>query len=331
MAVSTANPQFFQVAVSFKSLKKPRLLVHLTPDVDARTLARGTPGFSGADLANLVNEAALLAARKNKRVVTMTEFEEAKDKVMMGAERKSMVMTEEEKRLTAYHEGGHALVMMFTEGHDPLHKVTIIPRGRALGVTFSLPERDQLSMSEKQLRGKIAAAFGGRIAEEMIFGKENVTTGAGQDIKQATAIARAMVTEYGFSDKLGRLRYSDNEEEVFLGHSVTQRKNVSDATAQLIDEEVRKLVEDGEASAREILTEHLDDLHTLAKGLLEYETLSREEVEALLRGESIHRDEGTDEQRPPQQGGSGRRTSVPTSSRGKRKPPSGEPEPQPGT
>ena len=250
-------------------------------------IARGTPGFSGADLANLVNEAALLAARRNRRVVTMQEFEEAKDKVMMGAERRSMVMTEDEKKLTAYHEAGHAVVMRHAEGHEPLHKVTIIPRGRALGVTFALPERDKLSQSEKELKAMLASLFGGRVAEEMTFGRENVTTGAGNDIQQATKLARRMVTEFGFSDKLGPLRYSDNEEEVFLGHSVAQRKNISDSTAKIIDEEIRRLVEGGEAAARRILAEHEKELEVIAQGLLEYETLDRAEIEKLLDGKPI--------------------------------------------
>ncbi|WP_119460238.1 ATP-dependent zinc metalloprotease FtsH [Rhodospirillaceae bacterium SYSU D60014] len=302
--------------------------VPLAPDVDARVIARGTPGFSGADLANLVNEAALLAARAGKRVVTMLDFEAAKDKVMMGAERRSMVMTEDEKRLTAYHEGGHALVMLYAKGHEPLHKVTIIPRGRALGVTMWLPERDRYSFSRLEIESKLASLFGGRVAEELIFGKENVTTGASDDIKQATNWARRMVTEFGFSDKLGPLRYSENEEEVFLGHSVTQRKNVSDATARIIDDEVRQLVESGEAAARQILTEHLDDLHVLAKALLEYETLSADEIKALLRGEAIR----TGGNEPPPQ--SKPRSSVPSSGRPTAEPGRGpgglEPEPQPG-
>ncbi len=304
--------------------------VPLAPDVDPRVIARGTPGFSGADLANIVNEAALLAARKSKRVVTMAEFEEAKDKVMMGAERRSMVMTEDEKKLTAYHEAGHALVGIHMPKTDPLHKVTIIPRGRALGVTMSLPERDQLSMSETQLLSRLAVMYGGRLAEELIFGKENITTGAGNDIQQATNLARRMVTEYGFSDKLGRLRYSDNEEEVFLGHSVARQKNISDATATLIDEEVRRLIEDAEANARRILSEHSEDLEVIAKALLEYETLSGEDVRALLAGEEIHRDDdgGSNSDTP-------RRTSIPTG--GKTRPRKGpdstggiDPEPQPG-
>jgi cell division protease FtsH len=305
-----------------KILKVHMRKVPLGPDVNAHVIARGTPGFSGADLANLVNEAALLAARKNRRVVTMLDFEEAKDKVMMGAERRSMVMSEEEKKLTAYHEGGHALVSLFSPKHDPLHKVTIIPRGRALGVTMSLPERDRYGMSKVELESRLAVAFGGRIAEELIFGPENVTTGAANDIQQATNLARRMVTEWGMSDKLGRLRYSDNEEEIFLGHSVTQRKNVSDATAKIIDEEVRRLVDEGERRAREILNEHLDDLHKLANALLEYETLTGEEIKGLLRGEPILRPE---EPEPPET--SGIRSAVPPTRR-TAKPGGFEPRPQ---
>ena len=309
-----------------KILKVHMRKVPLAPDVDSKVIARGTPGFSGADLANLVNEAALLAARRNRRVVSMQELEESKDKVMMGAERRSLVMTEEEKEMTAYHEGGHALVMMHAKGHDPLHKVTIIPRGRALGVTMWLPERDKYSHSETELRARIASSFGGRVAEEIIYGKENISTGAAQDIQQATKIARSMVTEFGFSDILGPLRYSENEEEVFLGHSVTQRKNVSESTQQLIDEETRRVVNEGEQVAREILAEHIDSLHTIAKGLLEYETLSREEIEALLRGESISR--GDDEDASPP---SDAPASVPSS--GPMGGPVGgiDPEPQPGS
>jgi len=311
-----------------KILKVHMRKVPLAPDVDAKVIARGTPGFSGADLANLVNEAALLAARAGKRVVTMVEFEGAKDKVMMGAERRSMVMTEDEKKLTAYHEAGHALVGIHMPKTDPLHKVTIIPRGRALGVTMSLPERDQLSFSEVQLKSRLAVMYGGRIAEELVFGKENITTGAGNDIQQATNMARRMVTEFGFSDKLGRLRYADNEEEVFLGHSVARQKNVSDKTAALIDGEVRRLIEEAEDNARRILTERGDELEIIAKGLLEYETLSGGEVRTLLRGEDIHKDD--DHMPAPKPGG--RRSSVPAS--GKPKEP-GSPgigrEPQPET
>ncbi len=300
----------------------------LAPDVDLKVIARGTPGFSGADLANLVNEAALLAARKAKRVVGMQEFEEAKDKVLMGAERRSMVMTEDEKKLTAYHEGGHALVMLHVPSHEPLHKVTIIPRGRALGVTMFLPERDKYSMSRVELEAQLASLFGGRVAEEVTFGLERVTTGASDDIRRATDIARRMVTEFGFSDKLGPLRYTDNQGEVFLGHSVTQQKNVSDATARLIDEEVRSFVEAGEATARRIIEEHRDQLEIIAQGLLEHETLSREEIDALLRGEKINKSE-----RQPPRKDSGRRTSVPTSgteATGRRPGFGQEPTPQPG-
>ena len=300
--------------------------VPLAPDVNPRTIARGTPGFSGADLANLVNEAALLAARRNKRLVAMQEFEDAKDKVLMGAERRSMVMTEDEKRLTAYHEAGHALVGLEMDGCDPLHKVTIIPRGRALGVTMSLPERDRYTYSIYELKAKLAMMFGGRAAEEIIFGKERVTTGAGNDIKEATSLARRMITEYGFSEKLGPLRYEDNQEEVFLGHSVSQHKNVSDATAKVIDDEIRALIDAAESDAIRILTQRIDDLHTISNGLLEYETLSAEEVDSLLRGEPIDRPDDQEDST-----GSSR-SSVPTSGTANKKDrPTGgmEPEPQP--
>jgi cell division protease FtsH len=298
--------------------------VPLAPDVNPHVLARGTPGFSGADLANLVNEAALRAARVGKRLVTMADFEYAKDKVMMGTERRSMAMTDEEKKLTAYHEAGHALVAMNVPKSDPLHKVTIIPRGRALGVTMQLPERDHLSHTKLYLESRLVILFGGRTAEELVFGPENVTTGASNDIQVATQMARAMITAYGMSDKLGRVRYQANEQEVFLGHAVTQTQNVSEATAQIIDQEVRRLIEEAEAHARRILTEHLDDLHTVAKALLEYETLSKDEIHQVLRGEPVVRDET---------GGAGpgpdrrRRSSVPTSSGPA---PGTNPEPQPG-
>jgi len=310
-----------------KILKVHTRKVPIGADVVLKTIARGTPGFSGADLANLVNEAALLAARRGKRVVTMKELEDAKDKVMMGAERRSMVMTEDEKKLTAYHEGGHAIVMLYVPGHEPLHKVTIIPRGRALGLTMYLPERDKLSISERELKAKVASLFGGRVAEEMIFGKENITTGASNDIKVATDLARRMVTQFGFSDKLGPLLYGDNEEEVFLGHSVTQRKNVSDSTAAVIDSEIRRLIDEGEATAREILGEHADELELLAQALLEHETLSADEVRRVIKGETISKDEGDEPERPspPRQG-----SSVPTTE-GKGEAPGGAaPEPQPG-
>ena len=272
-----------------KILKVHMKNVSIAKNVDPRIIARGTPGFSGADLANLINEAALLAARKNKLNVGMIELEQAKDKVMMGAERRSMVMTEDEKKMTAYHEAGHALVMLNVEGHEPLHKVTIIPRGRALGVTMWLPERDKLSQTRMELEALIASMFGGRVAEELIYGKKYITTGAGNDIQQATNLARRMVMEFGFSDKLGPLRYETNQEEVFLGHSVAQQRNISDETARIIDEEVRKLVEIGEETSRKILTKKIDDLHKVAKGLLEYETLSAEDINNILSGKAVSR------------------------------------------
>ncbi|MFC3071453.1 ATP-dependent zinc metalloprotease FtsH [Phenylobacterium soli] len=258
--------------------------VPLAADVDVKVVARGTPGFSGADLSNLVNEAALMAARKNRRMVTMRDFEDAKDKVMMGAERRSMVMTEEEKKLTAYHEGGHALVALNVPATDPVHKATIIPRGRALGMVMQLPERDKFSMTYEQMTSRLAILFGGRVAEEIIFGKDKVTSGASSDISQATKLARAMVTKWGFSEKLGAVEYGENQEEVFLGHSVARNQNVSEATAKIIDEEVKKLVKAGEDEARRILMEKLEALHTLAKSLLEYETLSGEEIVNVLKG-----------------------------------------------
>jgi cell division protease FtsH len=308
-----------------KILKVHMRKVPLAPDVEPRVLARGTPGFSGADLANLVNEAALRAARVGKRLVTMSDFEYAKDKVLMGTERRSMAMTDEEKKLTAYHEAGHALVALHVPKTDPLHKVTIIPRGRALGVTMQLPERDHLSHTKLFLESRLAILFGGRMAEEIIFGPENVTTGAASDIQVATQMARGMITAYGMSDKLGRVRYQANEQEVFLGHAVTQTQNVSEATAQLIDQEVRRLIEEAETHARKILTEHHDDLHTIARALLEYETLSNDEISQILRGDPIVRDDT---------GGAGpgpdrrRRASVPTSSGAA--PGGANPEPQPG-
>jgi cell division protease FtsH len=286
--------------------------VPLAPDVNSRTIARGTPGFSGADLANLVNEAALLAARKGKRLVAMKEFEEAKDKVMMGAERKSMVMTEDEKKATAYHEAGHALVSLHVPGCDPLHKVTIIPRGRALGVTWNLPERDRYSMTMKQMKARLALCFGGRIAEQIIYGADELNTGASNDIQQATDMARSMVMEYGMSEKLGWLRYRDNQEEVFLGHSVSRNQSVSEETARLIDQEVRRLVEEGETVARKVLTENLDQLHRLGAALLEYETLSGEESKRIIKGEDIGRDEAASRAHVPQSAGG---SSIPKSKR----------------
>jgi cell division protease FtsH len=284
--VVVPNPD---VAGREKILKVHMKRVPLAPDVDAAVLARGTPGFSGADLANLVNEAALMAARRNKRMVAMTDFEAAKDKVMMGAERRSMVMTDEEKLMTAYHEAGHAIVGLAVPGSDPLHKVTIIPRGRALGVTMSLPERDRLTMTKEWMEAKIAVAFGGRIAEKLIYGENHMNSGASSDIRMATDLARTMVTQYGMSEKLGPLMYTENQDEVFLGYSISQRKTLSDETAKLIDQEIRRFVEAGEAKAREVLSARIEHLHAIAKALVEYETLSGDEVQAIMRGETISR------------------------------------------
>jgi cell division protease FtsH len=265
--------------------------VPLSSDVDVRVIARGCPGFSGADLANLVNEAALMAARRNRRMVMQRDFEDAKDKVMMGAERKSMVMTNEEKKKTAYHEGGHALVVLSVPSADPMHKVTIIPRGLALGMVMQLPEGDRHSMDYEQMTSRLAIMMGGRVAEELIFGKHKVTSGASSDIQAATSLARNMVTRWGFSDELGTVCYGDNQEEVFLGHSVARTQNVSEDTAQKIDLEVRRLVQGGLDEARRILTERIEDLHTIAKALLEYETLSGEEVQNVIKGVKPNRDE----------------------------------------
>ncbi len=273
-----------------KILKVHVRKVPLAPDIDLKVIARGTPGFSGADLANLVNEAALLAARRSKRLVTQHEFEDAKDKVLMGAERRSMVMTDEEKQLTAYHEGGHALVALHQPASDPVHKATIIPRGRSLGMVMRLPERDQLSVTREKLMADLAVAMGGRVAEEVIFGDEKVTSGASQDIKMATNIAKAMATQYGMSDKLGPLSYGDNEEEVFLGHSVTRTQNLSDETQKLVDEEIHRLVGEGYQTAKKVIDENLDQLHVIAKGLLEYETLTGNEINELLKGNPPIRD-----------------------------------------
>ncbi|MBN9010109.1 MAG: ATP-dependent zinc metalloprotease FtsH, partial [Rhizobiales bacterium] len=256
--------------------------VPLAPDVDLKTTARGTPGFSGADLMNLVNEGALLAARRNKRIVTMAEFEDAKDKVMMGAERKSMAMTADEKRNTAYHEAGHAIIALLLAGTiDPIHKATIIPRGRALGMVMTLPESDRYNWTYEKAKSRLIMLFGGREAEIMTFGPEKVTTGASGDIQMATNLARSMVMEWGMSERLGRVRYRSNEQEVFLGHSVSQSTNISDETAKIIDEEVRKLIEEGESEARRLITENRDKLIAIAEALLEYETLSGEEIKNL--------------------------------------------------
>jgi cell division protease FtsH len=282
--------------------------VPLASDVEPKVIARGTPGFSGADLANLVNEAALLAARIGKRVVAMAEFENAKDKVMMGAERRSLVMTEAEKRMTAYHESGHALTALHEPEHDPVHKATIIPRGRALGLVMSLPETDRLSHSKAWLLAKLTMALGGRVAEEVIFGEEKVSSGASSDIKQATDIARRMVTEWGMSEKLGLIAYGDNSQEVFLGHSVTQSKNVSEGTAREIESEVKRIIDEAYVRAKKIITENVEELHRLARGLLEYETLTGEEIKQVLRGEPVIR-KVVDEPAPE------RRASVPTGGR----------------
>ena len=261
--------------------------VPLAPNVKPKIIARGTPGFTGADLANLVNEGALLAARRNKRFVTMQEMEDAKDKVLMGIERKSMVMTDEEKKLTAYHEAGHAIVAIHSKESDPVHKATIIPRGLAMGMVMRLPESDRISMSKIKLKADLAVAMGGRIAEELIFGPSKVTTGASSDISMATNIARKMVTEWGMSDKLGPLAYGENEQEIFLGHSVTQKKNVSENTAQEIDKEIKKIVDESYKKARSIIKKNINQLHKLAKGLLHYETLTGEEIKDIIKGKKI--------------------------------------------
>ncbi len=268
-----------------KILKVHVRKVPLAPDVDLKTVARGTPGFSGADLMNLVNEGALLAARRNKRFVTMAEFEDAKDKLMMGAERRTLAINEEEKKLTAYHEAGHALLAIKMEGSDPIHKATIIPRGRALGMVMRLPEKDQVSLTRQKCFADLAVAMGGRVAEEEIFGHEKVTSGASADIKMATSLARAMATEYGMSDKLGPLLYGDNQDEVFLGRSMVQRNtHLSDETQKLVDSEIKRFVEDGYNTAQKVIRENIDDLHAIAQALLEYETLTGDEIRNLMDG-----------------------------------------------
>jgi cell division protease FtsH len=311
-----------------KILKVHMRKVPLAPDVEPKVIARGTPGFSGADLANLVNEAALLAARRGKRLVSRAEFEDAKDKVMMGAERRTLAMTDEEKKLTAYHEGGHALVALSVIGSDPIHKATIIPRGRALGMVMRLPERDAVSLTRQKLNADLCVAFGGRIAEELIFGYDKVTTGAQSDIEMATRMARAMVTRFGMSDELGPISYGENQEEVFLGHSVSRTQSVSEATAQKIDSEVRRIVEQTYSRAKQILQERIEDLHTLAKGLLEYETLTGEEIKALLRGERPVR---TPYEEPEPQPQSRPAATVPQAGRPREPGITIAPEPQPGT
>ncbi|KQM14579.1 cell division protein FtsH [Sphingomonas sp. Leaf24] len=267
--------------------------VPLAPDVDPRVIARGTPGFSGADLANLVNEAALTAARKGKRLVANQEFEEAKDKVMMGAERRSMVMTDDEKRMTAYHEAGHAIVSLHEPASDPIHKATIIPRGRALGMVMRLPERDSYSYHRDKMYANLSVAMGGRIAEEIIFGYDKVSSGASGDIQQATSLARDMVTRWGMSDAVGPVEYGEPQGESFLGYSSSAPARMSNKTAELIDSEIKRIVEGGLDRARKLLTDHVDQLHLLAGALLEFETLSGDEIKRLIAGEDIGRDEGT--------------------------------------
>ncbi|WP_251358392.1 ATP-dependent zinc metalloprotease FtsH [Kangiella sp. TOML190] len=287
-----------QVVVGLPDIKgrEKILQVHMrkvpaSDDVEAGVIARGTPGFSGADLANLVNEAALFAARENKRTVNMDHFEKAKDKIMMGAERRSMVMTEEEKLNTAYHEAGHAIVGLKVPSHDPVYKVSIIPRGRALGVTMYLPEQDRYSMSKEQLESQLSSLFGGRIAEEILNGPQQVTTGASNDIERATEIARNMVTKWGLSDKLGPLSYAQDEGEVFLGRSVTQHKNIADDTARAIDEEIRDFIDRNYKRAEKILNDNLDKLHAMSAALMKYETIDAKQIEEIMNG---------DEPQPPE-------------------------------
>ena len=269
--------------------------VPVAQDVDAMTLARGTPGYSGADLANLVNEAALFAARVNKRTVTMLEFEKAKDKINMGPERRTMIMTDKQKESTAYHEAGHAIVGYLVPEHDPVHKVTIIPRGRALGVTFFLPEGDQISISQKQLESKLSTLYAGRLAEDLIYGEENISTGASNDIKVATNIARNMVTQWGFSDKLGPILYTEDEGEVFLGRSMAKAKHMSDETAHAIDEEVRAIVNRNYARARQILIDNMDILHAMKDALVKYETIEEEQIKQLMNREPVTPPSGWEE------------------------------------
>src|ERR1700719_2563514 len=289
--------------------------VPLAPDINLKTIARGTPGFSGADLMNLVNEAALTAARRNKRMVTQAEFEDSKDKVMMGAERKSLVMTEEEKMLTAYHEGGHAIVGLNVIATDPIHKATIIPRGRALGMVMQLPERDKLSMSLEQMTSRLAIMMGGRVAEELVFGREKVTSGASSDIEQATRLARMMVTRWGLSEALGTVAYGENQEEVFLGYQVARQQNVSEETSRKIDGEIKRLVEAGFGEAQDILERKRADLELLAKSLLEFETLTGDEIKDLLAGKRPNRESVIE----------------PVAPRGSAVPPAGKPRPRPDT
>jgi len=323
--VVVPNPD---VAGREKVLKVHVRKVPLAPDVDLKVLARGTPGFSGADLMNLVNEAALMAARRNKRFVTHAEFEDAKDKIMMGAERRTMAMTDDEKKLTAYHEAGHAIIALKMAGLDPIHKATIIPRGRALGMVMTLPENDSYSFSKEKALARLAMLFGGREAEIRKFGPAKVTSGASGDIQMATSLARSMVMEWGMSETLGRVRYRSNDQEVFLGHSVTQSQHMSDETAKLIDEEVRKLIENGEKTARDILTTYETEWEAVAQALLEYETLTGDELRALMDGKQPVRPDDSGPAAPKASG-------VPSAgATGKKRPgpaPDAPPEPAPGT
>jgi len=305
-----------------KILKVHMRKTPLADGVEPRVIARGTPGFSGADLANLVNEAALLAARKGRRTVSMAEFEEAKDKVMLGSERRSMVMTDEEKRLTAYHEAGHAVVALHCPASDPIHKATIIPRGRALGMVMRLPEGDRISLARDKIYADLRVACGGRIAEELIFGDDKVTTGASSDIRMATDMARRMVTEWGMSEKLGFLAYSADEQEVFLGRSVSQQKNMADATASIIDSEVRRIVDEAYAAATKILKKHNVELERLAQGLLEYETLDGEEIKIIVEGGTLVRKDVDD---TPVKPGPVRKSRTGLPGTGRPKKPGGEP------
>ena len=299
--------------------------VPLAPDVDARTIARGTPGFSGADLANLVNEAALMAARRSKRLVAMQEFEDAKDKVMMGSERRSMVMTDDEKKMTAYHEAGHAIVAIHEPASDPIHKATIIPRGRALGMVMRLPERDSYSYHRDKMHANLAVSMGGRVAEEIIFGYNKVSSGASSDIQYATKLARDMVTQWGMSDEMGPLQYEEPQGETFLGYSQSQRSHMSDETAKKIDKEIRRIVEEGYERAKSLLNEHSDQLHQLANAMLEYETLSGDEIRELLETGKFEREDGeiVKPSETPQLG-----TLIPSAGRGKPKNPFGDARPQ---
>ncbi len=305
-----------------KILKVHMRKTPLADGVEPRVIARGTPGVSGADLANLVNEAALLAARKGRRTVSMAEFEEAKDKVMLGSERRSMVMTDEEKRLTAYHEAGHAVVALHCPASDPIHKATIIPRGRALGMVMRLPEGDRISLARDKIYADLRVACGGRIAEELIFGDDKITTGASSDIRMATDMARRMVTEWGMSDKLGFLAYSADEQEVFLGRSVSQQKNMADSTASIIDSEVRRIVDEAYDAATKILKKHNVELERLAQGLLEYETLDGEEIKIIVEGGTLVRKDADD---TPVKPGPVRKSRTGLPGTGRPKKPGGEP------